>query len=171
MESEFDLFGNEIIKDPILREKFIEPPFSVLDTKSGSWQTRKRIWQEIGIKSEVGRDAAVINMDSTSKKNNSTNYVSIFDPALCEVLYHWFCPEGGTILDPFAGSSTTGIASLKHNRNFIGIDLVEFNINFGRKRMNYFLETGEHFIPKGKLEENGIDVNYYKVKGKHINNP
>ena len=43
--------------------------------------------------------------------------------------------------------------------------------NFGRKRMNYFLETGECYIPKNKLEELGIDVNYYKVKGKHINNP
>jgi len=37
--------------------------------------------------------------------------------------------------------------------------------------MNYFLETGECYIPKNKLEELGIDVNYYKVKGKHINNP
>ena len=87
----------------------------------------------------------------------------------------WFVKVGSsvgdTILDPFAGSSTTGIASLNNGRNFIGIDLVEFNINFGRKRMNHFLETGEYYIPKNKLEEYGIDVNYYKVKGKHINNP
>ena len=37
-----DLFGNVIIDDPILRDKFIEPPFSVLDTKSGNWQRRKK---------------------------------------------------------------------------------------------------------------------------------
>ncbi len=74
-------------------------------------------------------------------------------------------------VDPFAGSSTTGVASLKNKRKFIGIDLVEFNINFGRKRMEYFLETGECYIPKNKLEELGIDVNYYKIKGKHVNNP
>lgn len=30
-----DLFGNEIIKDELLRDKFIEPPFSILDTKCG----------------------------------------------------------------------------------------------------------------------------------------
>ena len=27
-----DLFGNEIVKDELLRDKFIEPPFSILDT-------------------------------------------------------------------------------------------------------------------------------------------
>jgi DNA modification methylase len=90
-------------------------------------------------------------------------------------LAEWFVKigsdENDVILDPFAGSSTTGVASLKNNRRFIGIDLVEFNISFGRKRMNHFLETGETYIPKKELEEKGIDVNYYKIKGKHINNP
>ena len=37
-----DLFGNVIITDPILRDTFIEPPFSVLDTKSGNWVRRKK---------------------------------------------------------------------------------------------------------------------------------
>ena len=31
-----DLFGEPIIDDVLLRDKFIEPPFSILDTKSGS---------------------------------------------------------------------------------------------------------------------------------------
>ena len=30
---------------------------------------------------------------------------SIFDPVLCEIAYRWFCPQGGTVLDPFAGGS------------------------------------------------------------------
>ena len=54
---------------------------------------------------------------------------------------------------------------------FIGIDMIDFNIEFGRKRMDYFLETGKAYIPKKELEPLGIDVNYYKVKGKHVNNP
>ena len=101
---------------------------------------------------------------------------SVLHPAPFHVeLAEWFVKigsdEGDTILDPFAGSSTTGVASLKHNRKFIGIDLVEFNIKFGEKRIQHLLSTGECYIPKNKLEEYGIDVNYYKVKGKHINNP
>lgn len=31
--------------------------------------------------------------------------------------------EGDVILDPFTGSSTTGIAAVKHGRNFIGVDM------------------------------------------------
>lgn len=33
------------------------------------------------------------------------------------------CPEGGTVLDPFFGSGTTGIVALQHNRKCIGIEL------------------------------------------------
>lgn len=32
------------------------------------------------------------------------------------------CPEGGTVLDPFCGSATTGVAALRVGRKFIGID-------------------------------------------------
>jgi hypothetical protein len=123
LEKDFDLFGNEIIKDVILREKFIEPPFSVLDTKSGSWQQRKQAWVRKGIKSEVGRDAKVINMDTQSKDKNSAEYISVFDPALCEVLYHWFCKEGGRILDPFAGGSVRGIVANYLGFKYTGIDI------------------------------------------------
>jgi len=134
MIEERDLFGNVIVKDELLRDKFIEPPFSILDTKSGSWQKRKKIWQRLGMKSEVGRDATVINMDTKSKKNNSANYVSIFDPALCEVLYHWFCPEKGTILDPFAGGSVRGIVANKLGFNYTGIDIRQEQIDSNRKQ-------------------------------------
>ncbi len=33
------------------------------------------------------------------------------------------CPAGGTVLDPFAGSGTTGVVANRHARNFIGIEL------------------------------------------------
>lgn len=33
------------------------------------------------------------------------------------------CPEGGVVLDPFAGAGTTGLAAIKHGRSFIGIEL------------------------------------------------
>ena len=38
-----------------LEEQFIIPPFSILDTKQGYWQKRKRNWLALGIKSEMGR--------------------------------------------------------------------------------------------------------------------
>ena len=135
-----DLFGNEIIQDELLRNKFIEPPFSILDTKSGSWQKRKKLWISKGLKSEVGRDVSVINMDTTSKENNTTNYVSVFDPALCEVLYHWFCIEGGNILDPFAGGSVRGIVAHYLGYKYTGIDIRKEQIISNREQSLQILD-------------------------------
>lgn len=38
-----------------LAERFILPPFSVLDARQGYWQERKRAWIALGIQSELGR--------------------------------------------------------------------------------------------------------------------
>ena len=40
-----------------LADKFLAPPFSVLDTRQGYWRARKQQWLSLGIKSEVGREA------------------------------------------------------------------------------------------------------------------
>ncbi len=39
------------------------------------------------------------------------------------------------VLDPFTGSSTTGIAALMHGRKFIGIDLEEEFLKLSHKRI------------------------------------
>lgn len=38
-----------------LSDRFMIPPFSVLNAREGWWQNRKRAWLAIGIKSELGR--------------------------------------------------------------------------------------------------------------------
>ncbi len=101
---------------------------------------------------------------------------SVLHPAPFHVdLAEWFIKVGSDVndivLDPFAGSSTTGVAAIKNDRKYVGIDLVDFNINFGENRIKHLLKTGDCYIPKNKLKTYGIDVNYYKVKGKNINNP
>ena len=42
--------------------------------------------------------------------------------------------KGDIVLDPFTGSSTTGIASKKHGRKFIGIDIEKKYLDLSRKR-------------------------------------
>lgn len=42
-----------------LADRFIVPPFSVLDARQGYWQERKRAWLALGIKSELGRGDGV----------------------------------------------------------------------------------------------------------------
>lgn len=140
---EVDLFGNEIVKDELLRDKFIEPPFSVLDTKSGNWQKRKRAWKNLGIESEKGRDAKCMpgafggeidenGLDKYGRKPMSET--SIFDPALCELIYRWYCPENGMILDPFAGGSVRGIVANYLGFNYTGIDIRQEQVDSNREQ-------------------------------------
>ena len=46
------------------------------------------------------------------------------------------CPEGGTVLDPFGGSGTTGIVSKHLKRKAILIELNEEYISIAKKRIN-----------------------------------
>ncbi len=48
---------------------------------------------------------------------------SIFDPVLCELVYRWFCPPGGTILDPFAGGSVRGVVAAILGRRYVGVEI------------------------------------------------
>ena len=134
---EIDLFGNVIEKKVLLRETFIEPPFSVIDSKSGTWQARKRKWKNLGIKSEVGRDAVSIHIGTKANSDEGSEQTRIFDPALCELMYRWFCPEGGSILDPFAGGSVRGIVANYLGYKYTGIDIrqeqIESNIEQGKE--------------------------------------
>lgn len=145
-----NLFGEKIETNPLLRDKFIEPPFSVLDTKSGSWQRRKNLWKTLGIKSELGRDATTFNMKDWADKKGSQGKLkghklpsdtSIFDPALCEIMYHWFCPKGGDILDPFAGGSVRGIVANYMGYHYTGIELRQEQVDSNREQGLDILEV------------------------------
>lgn len=62
-----DLFG-DVIKDapksPVA-ERFLIPPFSVLNARDGEWQERKRKWLALGIESEVGRGDNLLKFSDT----------------------------------------------------------------------------------------------------------
>ena len=45
------------------------------------------------------------------------------------------CPEDGTILDPFMGSGTTGVAAMIERRKFIGVEMVEHYQQVAERRI------------------------------------
>ena len=110
-----------------LSDRFLVPPFSVLNAREGWWQDRKRAWLALGIKSEEGRDIAPTRFSKNTPEymqgrgNNEGG--SIFDSVLCELAYVWFSPLGGIVLDPFAGGSVRGIVASKLGRQYIGHEL------------------------------------------------
>jgi len=127
-----DLFGNEIVKDVLLRDKFMEPPFSVLDTRTSSWQNRKKLWISKGLKSEVGRAENLLNYSKSASLGEKDT--SIFDPSLTELMYKWFCPDGGAILDPFAGGSVRGVVANYLGYKYSGIELRQEQVDSNREQ-------------------------------------
>lgn len=45
------------------------------------------------------------------------------------------CPEGGTILDPFMGSGTTGVAAMIEGRKFVGAEMIEHYREISERRI------------------------------------
>lgn len=50
-------------------------------------------------------------------------HFAVFPPAIPERCIQAGCKPCGTVLDPFSGSGTTGMAAAKHGRQYVGIDL------------------------------------------------
>jgi len=167
-----DLFGNEIITNPLLRDRFMEPPFSVLDSKGGKWQSRKKEWKRLGISSHLGRDAECMPSQFGSKldDNGLDQYgrkpmsgVSVFDPALCELIYNWYCPDKGEILDPFCGGSVRGIVSNYLGYRYTGIDIRQEQIDSNREQGLDILEVNNqpnYYVGDSNEVLNGFDKEF-----------
>lgn len=114
----------------VLFDRFLVPPFSVLDSRQGYWQDRKRLWKHKNIDNGEGRELSLTyNIGETGgggfhdKVRAVGATTSIFDPVLCELVYRWFSPSRALILDPFAGGSTRGMVASLLKRDYIGIDI------------------------------------------------
>jgi DNA modification methylase len=53
----------------------------------------------------------------------SAAHFAVMPRTLAERCIQAGCKPGGTVLDPFSGSGTTGLAAAKHGQKYIGIDL------------------------------------------------
>lgn len=140
-----DLMGDK------LSDQFIVGPFTVLDAKT--WSVRRSKWKEClglakgfggevassagggkfahargvrdemeGIQRKVGTGgSATINVSGAPGERDTGG--SSFDPVCAEVHYWWFCPPGGQVLDPFAGSCVRGMVAAWRGYHYIGNDL------------------------------------------------
>lgn len=155
-------------KRPGLADRFIVPPFSVLDARQGYWLTRKRAWLAMGIQSELGRDATCLPKTFTESNNyrgfKMMTATSVFDPVLCEIAYRWFSPEGSVILDPFAGGSVRGVVAAALGRNYIGIDLSERQIEANR-------EQALAIFGDGKTAARAAVLDDPQLRGGYTDNP
>jgi 16S rRNA G966 N2-methylase RsmD len=66
---------------------------------------------------------------------DATKNEAPFPEWLAEFFVRSFCPEGGTVLDPFSGSGTTVSVAVKNGRNGVGIDARKSQVALGKTRL------------------------------------
>ena len=146
----------------VLAEKFIIPPFTILNAGSRRWMERKREWtSRAGMDSATGRDAdltyGIPNPDAQRLKDSFDSAIgrkstwaefveanpdmenkktSIFDPVLTELIVNWFSPRSGVVLDPFAGGIVRGAVSSMLGREYHGVDLSKKQIDANNDQWN-----------------------------------
>jgi site-specific DNA-methyltransferase (adenine-specific) len=78
-------------------------------------------------------------------KGNTDEHRASFNDNLIKKPILAGCPEGGIIYDPFMGSGTTAVTSLKCNRNFIGSEMSTEYIKICEKNISPYLEQTKLF--------------------------
>jgi len=145
-----NLFGEDVSDKLTLADKYLMAPTTVLNTRDPKWQDLKRKWICKGIKSEIGRVDSIKNKHDKGKLGSydyGSNFaygtygtygidqtMSIFDPVVCEIMYKWFCPDNGLIIDPFAGGSVRGIVANYLGYNYTGIELRQEQVDSNREQ-------------------------------------
>jgi len=71
---------------------------------------------------DVGQDERQVPYKTRSNPVKNT-HPTVKPTALMQYLIRLVTPENGTVLDPFAGSGSTGKAAILENKRFIGIEL------------------------------------------------
>lgn len=121
-----------------LVERYIVPPFSILDTRQGYWKDRAREWEsKIGDNGESREETL---FKSSNKVTKSLPSVSLLDPVLAEIVCKWFLPKetGCKCCDPFAGDTTFGYVSSSLGHTFTGIELRQEQADINSERTKQF---------------------------------
>lgn len=109
----------------------------------------KRLGKLLGVEQFIGKNNKLLSSKEYEQKftNYPTEIIEIknetnmFHPTqkpleLMEYLVLTYSNEGETVLDNVMGSGTTGVASLKHRRKFIGMEKEQEYFNHAKQRID-----------------------------------
>ena len=145
----FDDDGDVVVEaHKKLQDRFVIPPFSVLDTRQGYWGERKGYWKSLIKDYGESRENLLDEGGLVSQLNNG---VSILDPVLAEVTNMWFGIPGGKTFDCFAGDSVFGYVSSYMGNTFTGVELREEQAQLNNERVkgfnaNYICDDGRNIL-------------------------
>ena len=107
--------------------------------------TKGRAWNEDG--KATGRNRRSVWTVTT--KPYSGAHFAVMPPDLVEPCIKAGCPEGGTVLDPFAGSGTTLAVAAELGRNAIGCEINPDYITLAEQRIAAARQSVSLFEQKG----------------------
>ncbi len=81
------------------------------------------------------KTTTVYGMTAAHPRRNT--HPTVKPVALMAWLIKLACPPGGTVLDPFTGSGTTGVATLQAQRRFIGVERDSGYARIARARLRH----------------------------------
>lgn len=130
------------IRAGILAEKFIVPPFSVLDSRRGYWREREQKWDSLIMDRGESREN-LMKMDHLTASDkygieSPSNDVSILSSVLAEVILRWFAPgpHQARVFDPFAGDTVFGYVAASLGHRFKGIELRREQCDLNQARVD-----------------------------------
>jgi len=117
------------------------------ETKSGTGAIRKNAKAMFGLcgdgqpnveYGDKGSAARFFYCAKASKKDrgDGNNHPTVKPTALMQYLCRLITPTGGTVLDPYMGSGSTGKAAIKEGFDFIGCELDPDYFNIAETRIN-----------------------------------
>jgi len=143
-------FDNEAIKEqsktePVLRDKMGEG-YQANYPNGDRFSMGERVWgNELKNKRSVW---------TVSPKPFKEAHFAVYPPELIEPCILAGCPEGGTVLDPFGGSGTTGVVADRLGRNAILTELNPDYIDIAKNR----IESDGGMFTDLKIYQKSIDT-------------
>jgi len=125
----FNLSDEYLIKDNhIACSDLRSLVLKAIKNKKGGGGTSNNVWYEDDVNSASGKFG--------SEKAPSKNVHPTVKPIkLMKYLCRLITPKGGTVLDPFMGSGSTGMAAKEENFEFVGIEKEEEYFNIASARI------------------------------------
>lgn len=85
---------------------------------------------------------------SKSERGADNNHPTVKPLKLMRYLIRMITPPGGTVIDPFTGSGSTGVAALEEGFEFLGIEAEKEYVEIAQRRLDHASEE-----PRFKLKE------------------
>jgi 16S rRNA G966 N2-methylase RsmD len=139
-----------------MEKNFGVPPFSILDTRQGYWQDRKKYWNNLIGDQGESRENTLAPKGSIMESIGS---VSILDAVLAELICRWFGKKDFHVFDCFAGDTVFGFVAGSAGMTFTGIELRKEQAELNNKRVMEAELSAKYICDNGANMDNHINDN------------